>query len=95
MRKIYRKFKHNVCGRRSTFISLSSFIIGYDLHHHAQGGMGTNQALNHPYPAPILASTVAKETFSGNITSSWTVEEQIYKSKMWLQQRNQSMLPKP
>ena len=76
-------------------LTLSSFIIGYDLHHHAQGGMGTNQARNHPYPAPILASTVAKETFSGNITSSWTVEEQIYKSKMWLQQRNQSMLPKP
>ena len=57
--------------------------------------MTTNQAINHPYPAPILASTVTKETFSGNITSSWTVEEQIYKSKMWLQQRNQSMLPKP
>ena len=65
------------------------------MHHHAQGGMSTNQAINHPYPAPILANTVAKETFSGNVTSSWTVEEQIYKSKMWLQQRNQSMLPKP
>ena len=27
--------------------------------------------------------------------NGWTVEEQIYKSKMWLKQRNQSMLSKP
>lgn len=24
--------------------------------------------------------------------NGWTVEEQIYKSKMWLKQRNQSMM---
>ena len=28
-------------------------------------------------------------------TNGWSVEEQLYKTKMWLKQRNQSMLTKP
>ena len=59
-----------------------------------------------PMPAPvhhypdqqlIAAAAVAAPQIPRITTEngSWTVEEQIYKSKMWLKQRNQSLLSKP
>ena len=49
-----------------------------------------------------IAATATNMNFSRFSTSTavatnggWSVEEQLYKSKMWLKQRNQSMLSKP
>ena len=70
-------------------------FIAYNLQQYSQGGVSNNSAANPSYPVPLLSSTVTRETFGGGTSNAWTVEEQIYKSKMWLQQRNQSMLPKP
>ncbi len=44
------------------------------------------------------SSQFSGSTFGPNLRPSqtaWTVEEQIFKSKMWLKQRNQSVLPRP
>ena len=71
------------------------FHTGYNLQQYSQGGISTSPSANHTYPVPLVTNTMTRETFSGGMGNAWTVEEQIYKSKMWLQQRNQSMLPKP
>ena len=62
---------------------------------YSHGGASPSQAANTTYPVPMVSNTFTRETISGGPSNAWTVEEQIYKSKMWLQQRNQSMLPKP
>ncbi len=44
------------------------------------------------------SSQFSGSTFGPNFRPSqtaWTVEEQIFKSKMWLKQRNQNVLPRP
>ena len=61
----------------------------------AQGELITKPPANSSYPIPAFHPPMTRETLSGGVSNGWTVEEQIYKSKMWLQQRNQSMLPKP
>ena len=72
-----------------------SFITAYNLQQYSHGGASPSQAANTTYPVPMVSNTFTRETISGGPSNAWTVEEQIYKSKMWLQQRNQSMLPKP
>ena len=76
-------------------LKLSLYNTGYNLQQHPHGGIISNPSANQTYPVPLVTNTVTRETFSGAMGNAWTVEEQIYKSKLWLQQRNQSMLPKP
>ena len=60
-----------------------------------QRGIVSGQAVRTTYPGPLVSNPVTRDSVDGGISNAWTVEEQIYKSKMWLQQRNQSMLPNP
>ena len=71
------------------------FPTAYNLQQYAQAGVSQSHVANTTHPVPIVSNTFTRETFTGGPSNAWTVEEQIYKSKMWLQQRNQSMLPKP
>ena len=71
------------------------YPIAYNLQQYSQAGVSQSQVANTTYPVPMVSNTFTRETFTGGPSNAWTVEEQIYKSKMWLQQRNQSMLPKP
>ena len=45
--------------------------------------------------ANMHASRLPTTSAGAVATNGWSVEEQLYKTKMWLKQRNQSMLTKP
>ena len=76
-------------------LTIFFYPTAYNLQQYSQPGVSPSQVANTTYPVPMVSNTFTRETITGGPSNAWTVEEQIYKSKMWLQQRNQSMLPKP
>ena len=62
------------------------FSSGYEMHYQQQ------QQRNTAGPPPGTAATIANYPVVTN--TAFDIEEHIYKSKMWLKQRNQSMMTK-
>ena len=44
-------------------------------------------------PQPTMPVPVTPTYSAPRVVNGWTVDEQIYKSKQWLKQRNQQMFP--
>ena len=61
------------------------------------GSAAILQSAANQYIAATAANMNASRlpSTSAVATNGWSVEEQLYKTKMWLKQRNQDMLTKP